>query len=69
MEATREYWRWWITDEVTGRRRKTSWHMTAETAAGYPDAERVEGSLELRPVAPAGDANGPHALQSGRQGE
>lgn len=47
---TIEYWRWWIVSETTGKRTRSRWHMTAETAAGYPGAERVPGTLELRPA-------------------
>ena len=39
-------WRWWLTDEVTGKRRKTSWHMTEQQAALYPGAEKVDGTYE-----------------------
>lgn len=57
---TVEYWLWWVTDEVTGKRRKTGWHMTAETAAGYRNAERVAGSMQLRQVPEAGEHVPPH---------
>lgn len=52
---TTEFWLWTITDEVTGRRRRTRWRMTAEQAAGYPGAERVPGTCEVRdlPETPA----------------
>lgn len=43
-----EYWRWWITDEVSGKRRKTRWRMTEQDATAHPGAERVAGSLEIR---------------------
>jgi hypothetical protein len=34
-------WRWWITDERTGKRRLTRWHMSEKDALEwYPDAER-----------------------------
>ena len=46
-------WRWRFTDE-NGKRRVTSWHMTEadvrEYAHVYKDAEKVEGSLEIRTV-------------------
>lgn len=56
MESV-EFWAWWITSETTGKRVRARWKMTAETAAGYPVAERVEGTMELRSAAPAGDAH------------
>jgi hypothetical protein len=44
-------WRWRFTDEF-GKRRVTSWRMTENTAREfahvYKDAEKVEGSLEIR---------------------
>jgi hypothetical protein len=43
-----EYWLWWFTDEH-GRRRRTPYRMSRETAlARYPDAEPVDGTMELR---------------------
>ena len=43
-----EFWQWWITDEF-GRRRKTSYRMSRETALErHPDAEPVAGSMEIR---------------------
>jgi hypothetical protein len=44
-----EFWRWWLTNG-DGRRYKSSWRMTAEDAAAYPGAERVEGSCEVRMI-------------------
>jgi hypothetical protein len=44
-------WRWGFTDE-NGKRRVTSWLMSEATvrefAHVYKDAEKVEGSLEIR---------------------
>ena len=44
-------WLWRFTDEF-GKRRVTSWRMTEATvreyAHVYKDAEKVEGSLEIR---------------------
>jgi hypothetical protein len=44
-------WQWRFTDEF-GKRRVTSWRMTENTvrefAHVYKDAEKVEGSLEIR---------------------
>jgi hypothetical protein len=46
-----QLWRWRFTDE-NGKRRVTSWLMTEATvreyAHVYKDAERIEGSLEVR---------------------
>ena len=46
-------WRWRFTDE-TGKRRVTCGRMTEDTARQfahvYKDAEKVEGSLEIRKV-------------------
>jgi hypothetical protein len=46
-------WGWRFTDE-NGKRRESSWHMTEpdvrEYAHVYKDAEKVEGSLEIRTV-------------------
>jgi hypothetical protein len=44
-----EFWQWWIVSQTTHKLCKTSWRMTAEQAlAMYPEAERVEGSCEIR---------------------
>ena len=40
-------WFWKYTDS-RGRRRISTWRMDEETAAGYKDAVKVEGSLEIR---------------------
>jgi hypothetical protein len=47
---TIQVWRWWITDELRGKRHATRHHMTeADALATDPKAERVEGSMrELR---------------------
>ena len=44
-----ELWLWTITDEVTKRRRRTTYRMTEEQAReGFgDDAVKVEGSLEV----------------------
>jgi hypothetical protein len=41
-------WFWIIADELTGKRRKTTWRMTEEDATRYAGAVNVEGSLEER---------------------
>jgi hypothetical protein len=43
-----EFWLWTIPDEVTGKRVRTRWRMTDAQAAGYPGAQRVPGSCEVR---------------------
>jgi hypothetical protein len=40
-------WRWRYTNEF-GKRVQSSWHMSEEAAAHYKDAEKIEGSLEIR---------------------
>jgi hypothetical protein len=52
-----EFWAWWITSETSGKRMRSRWKMSAETAAAYPGAERVEGTMELRPATPSSDAS------------
>ena len=43
-------WFWTITNQVTGRRRQTSWRLTEDDARERHgvDAVKVESSLELR---------------------
>ncbi len=43
-----ECWRWRYRDAKTGRLRRTHLELTAEEAAKYPNAERIQGSLVLR---------------------
>lgn len=44
-----EFWIWWIVDETSGQRRRTSWRMTeAEALEAYPGAQKVEGTCEVR---------------------
>jgi hypothetical protein len=45
-------WLWTITDEITGKRRQTRYRMTEEQARERfgDDAQKVEGSLEIRSV-------------------
>lgn len=43
-----EYWRWRYRDAQTGRVYRTTFQLTAEEAAKYPAAERIEGSMSLR---------------------
>jgi hypothetical protein len=49
MEEPLVVWRWSITDERTGKRRLTKWHMTEQDALErYPDAVREQSSREER---------------------
>lgn len=51
-----EYWRWWVVDEVTGKRRQTRHRMTAaEAAVQHPGSTRVDGTLEVRRVPEPGE--------------
>ena len=45
-----EYWRWRYRDLRTGQICRTMFQLTAEEAARYPEAERIEGSMLLREV-------------------
>jgi len=45
-----EYWRWRYRDPNTGRICRTLFQLTAEEAAKYPEAERIEGTMLLREV-------------------
>ncbi|OAI51714.1 hypothetical protein AYO46_07495 [Betaproteobacteria bacterium SCGC AG-212-J23] len=42
-------WFWEFTDDF-GKRRRSSWRMTEESAAKYRDAVKIEGTLEVRNV-------------------
>ena len=57
---TVEYWRWWITDETTGKRTKSRWHMSAETARNYLNAQPVDGTMQMRQVPEPGEIVPPH---------
>lgn len=48
MDEPLHLWSWWLTDEVTGKRYRSRWLMTEATAAGYPGAVKIEGTLEVR---------------------
>ena len=49
MSKPTEYWLWWITDEVTGKRRRTAYRMTRhEALSRFSDAEPVSGTMEIR---------------------
>ena len=51
---TVEYWRWRYRDKDTGRICRTMFQLTAEEAAKYPEAQRIEGSMVLRGVDDSG---------------
>ena len=42
-----ERWRWRYRDPKTGEIIRTMFQMTAEEAASYPGAERIEGSRSV----------------------
>lgn len=44
-----EHWRWRYRDPKSGKMLRTSRAMTAEDAARYPEATRVEGTRVMRP--------------------
>ena len=50
MSIPTEFWLFWITDERTGKRRRTTYRMTPETAKERfgDDAEPVAGTVEIR---------------------
>ena len=51
MPIETEFFRWYITDEVTGKRRLTTYKMDRKTALErFPDAEPFEPSREVRDV-------------------
>ena len=47
---TVEYWCWYYRDPQLGCLRRTAVALTAEEAAGYPQAERIAGTLSLREI-------------------
>ena len=51
---TVEYWRWYYRDKRTNRTCMTMFRLTAEEAADYPEAQRIEGSMVLREVDDSG---------------
>ncbi|NUZ07673.1 hypothetical protein [Piscinibacter koreensis] len=54
-------YRWWITDEITGKRRLTSFRMSeVDARSRYPDAEPDPASREER----YGTAEGASAVNS-----
>jgi len=56
MPIPTEFFRWYITDETTGKRRLTGYKMDRATALErYPDAEPFEPSREVRQVQAPGE--------------
>jgi hypothetical protein len=54
-----EFYRWWIIDERTGKRRLTRYAMTREQAAErFPDAEPDLRTREVRILPEPGEARG-----------
>ena len=47
MSETLKLWRWRYTNDF-GKRVESSWHMQESDAAHYKDAEKIEGTLEIR---------------------
>jgi len=59
MTTPTEFFRWYITDERTGKRRLTRYAMTrAEAAERYPDAEPDLRTREVRNLPEPGEARG-----------
>lgn len=57
MPIPTEFFRWWITDERTGKRRLTRFAMTrAEAAERYPGAEPNVRTREVRDLPAPGEA-------------
>jgi hypothetical protein len=50
-----EFWNWWLPSDRGGKPAKSRWKMSAETAAGYPGAVRVEGTREPRMLPESAD--------------
>ena len=49
-----EYWRWRYRDPRTGAIKRTMFQLTADEAARYVDAERIDGTMLLREVEESG---------------
>ena len=59
MRSPTEFFRWWITDERTGKRRRTTYKLTREQATRqWTDAEPDLQSREVRYLPPAGERFG-----------
>jgi len=57
MPTPTEYFRWWITDERTGKRRKTTYMLTlADALRAFPDAVPDPQSREVRNLPDPGHA-------------
>ena len=59
MAGPTEFFRWYITDERTGKRRLTRYAMTrAEAAERFPDAEPDLRTREVRNLPEPGEMRG-----------
>ena len=59
MSTSTEFFRWFIVDERTGKRRLTTYAMTRQEAAeGYPDAEPDLRTREVRNLPEPGERHG-----------
>jgi len=59
MTTPTEFFRWWVVDERTGKRRLTTYKMTrAEAADRYPGAEPDQQSREVRHLPQPGEMHG-----------
>ncbi len=59
MKTPTEFFRWWITDERTGKRRRTTYKLTREQAARqWTDAEPDLQSREVRYLPAVGEHGG-----------
>jgi len=59
MATPTEYFRWYITDERTGKRRLTTYAMTrADAVERFPDAEPDLGTREVRDLPEPGEMRG-----------
>ena len=54
-----EFWRWQWRSPVTGKLVRSAWWMDEATVRAhpdeYPDAQRIEGTMEVREVAETPD--------------
>jgi hypothetical protein len=59
MTTPTEFFKWWIADERTGKRRLTTYAMAREEAAErFPDAEPNLSTREVRNLPEPGEARG-----------
>jgi hypothetical protein len=66
MSTPTEFYRWWISDERTGKRRRTTYELTRERAAErFPDAEPDLRTREVRDLPESGEEARQHSAASG----